>query len=147
MNAANDAETAIRALLKQWQEAFRDRNAAAVMAVYAPEDQLVAFDVVPPLALLGRAAYRKSYEDFFAMFTGPLHVELRDVRIVAGGDVAFLHCFDHIAGTLQSGEDFGIWLRVTCGLRRVGGQWRIMHDHVSVPTNFETGMAVLDAVP
>jgi ketosteroid isomerase-like protein len=117
------------------------------MAVYAPGDLVVAFDIVPPLAKVGSKAYRQNYEEFFGMFKGPLRVELRDVRIVAGDDVAFLHCFDRMSGTLQGGEEFDLWLRVTSGLRRIDGQWRIIHDHVSVPTNFETGTAALDLTP
>jgi ketosteroid isomerase-like protein len=117
------------------------------MSVYAPGEVVVAFDFVPPLAKVGRDAYRRNYEEFFAMFNGPLGVELREVRIVAAGDVAFLHCFDRMSGTLQSGEPFDLWLRVTSGLRKIDGKWRIIHDHVSVPIYLETGTAALDLSP
>lgn len=147
MHRANNAEEEIRNLLARWEEAFRAKDADAVMSVYADGDLVVAFDIVPPLAKVGNNAYRRNYEEFFEMFTGPLRVELRDVRIVAGDDVAFLHCFDRMSGTLQSGEDFDLWLRVTSGLKKIHGEWRIIHDHISVPANFETGAAVLDLTP
>jgi uncharacterized protein (TIGR02246 family) len=147
MHRNNDAEAEIRNLLTRWEAAFRAKDADAVMSVYAPGDVVVAFDIVPPLGKVGNEAYRQNYEEFFAMFKGPLRVELRDIRIVAGDDVAFLHCFDRMSGTLQGGEDFDLWLRVTSGLRRIDGEWRIIHDHVSVPTNFETGTSVLDLTP
>lgn len=140
-------EDQIRNLLTRWEEAFRAKDVEAVMSVYAPGDVVIAFDIVPPLAKIGRDAYRQNYEEFFAMFSGPLEVELREVRIVAAGEVAFLHCFDRMSGTLQSGEHFSLWLRVTSGLRKIDGEWRIIHDHVSVPTNFETGTAALDLSP
>lgn len=143
----NKPEDQIRNLLTRWEEAFRAKDAKAIMSVYAPGDVVVAFDIVPPLAKVGRDAYRQNYEDFFAMFSGPLKVELREVRIVAAGDVAFLHCFDRMSGTLQSGEHFDLWLRVTSGLRKIDGEWRIIHDHVSVPIHFETGTAALDLTP
>lgn len=142
----NTPEDQIRNLLARWEEAFRAKDVTAVMSVYAPRE-VVAFDIVPPLAKVGRDAYRQNYEEFFAMFSGPLTVELRDLRIVAAGDVAFLHCFDRMSGTLHSGEPFDLWLRVTSGLRKIDGEWRIIHDHVSVPTNFETGTAALDLSP
>lgn len=141
------AEDEIRRLLSRWEVAFRAKDTDAVMSVYAPGELLIAFDVVPPLARVGRDAYRRNYVEFFAMFRGPLGLELRDVRIVAAGDVAFLHCFDRMSGTLLSGERFDSWLRVTSGLRRIGGEWRIIHDHVSVPISFETGAAALDLSP
>lgn len=143
----NKPEDQIRQLLTQWEEAFRAKDAKAVMSVYAAGEVVVAFDIVPPLAKVGRDAYRQNYEDFFAMFSGPLEVELREVRIVAAGDVAFLHCFDRMSGTLHSGEQFDVWLRVTSGLRKIDGEWRIIHDHVSVPIDFETGTAALDLSP
>lgn len=143
----NKPEDEIRNLLTRWEEAFRAKDAKAVMSVYAPGEVVVAFDIVPPLAKVGRDAYRQNYEDFFAMFSGPLKVELREVRIVAAGDVAFLHCFDRMSGTLRSGEQFDLWLRVTSGLRKIDGEWRIIHDHVSVPIYFETGTAALDLSP
>lgn len=147
MHAASSAEDEIRRLLTRWEEAFRARDADAVMSLYARGDDVVAFDIVPPLAKVGSSAYQQNYEEFFGMFAGPLEVELRDVRIVAGDDVAFLHCFDRMSGTLHGGEQFDLWLRVTSGLRRIDGEWRIIHDHVSVPTDFETGAAVLDLAP
>lgn len=140
-------EDEIRTLLARWERAFREKDVEAVMSVYAPGQAVVAFDVVPPLAVVGRDAYRRNYEEFFAMFSGPLEIELRDLRIVASGDAAFLHCFDRMSGTLQGGERFDLWLRVTSGLRRIDGEWRIIHDHVSVPTRFETGSAALDLSP
>ncbi len=143
----NKPEDQIRNLLARWEEAFRAKDVEAVMSVYGPDEAVVAFDVVPPLARFGKEAYRRNYEEFFAMFSGPLEIELRDVRIVAAGEVAFLHCFDRMGGTLQSGERFELWLRVTSGLRKIGGEWRIIHDHVSVPIHFETGQAALNLSP
>lgn len=147
MHASGNADAEIRGLLERWKEAFREKNSDAVMAVYARGNQVVAFDVVPPLVLTGSGTYQKSYEEFFGMFDGPIRVELKDLRIVASGEVAFLHCLDHFEGTLRSGDAFSMWLRVTSGLQKIDGEWRIVHDHVSVPTNFETGMAVVDAEP
>jgi uncharacterized protein (TIGR02246 family) len=143
--SVRDAE--IRRLLERWEKAFRAKDLNAVMALYAPGEALVAFDVVPPLAKVGREAYRKNYEEFFSMYEGPLEVEIRDLRIVAGEDVAFIHCLERMSGTLKGGQKSELWLRVTSGLRRSHGQWRIVHDHVSVPADFETGKAALDLKP
>lgn len=140
-------EDQIRDLLTRWEEAFRAKDVKAVMSVYAPGAVVVAFDLVPPLAKVGRDAYAQNYEEFFAMFSGPLEVEIRELRIAAAVDVAFLHCFDRMSGTLHSGEHFELWLRVTSGLRKIDGEWRIIHDHVSVPVYFENGTAALDLSP
>lgn len=147
MQSLQASETEIRNLLTRWEQAFRAKDVDGVMSAYAPGEVLVAFDIVPPLAKRGSDAYRRNYEEFFEMFSGPLEVELRDLRIIASEDVAFLHCFDRMSGTLVDGQRFDLWLRVTSGLQKINGEWRIVHDHVSVPTYFETGMAALDQAP
>lgn len=62
----NPPQDQIRHLLMQWGKAFRAKDVDAIMSVYAPGEVVVAFDVVPPLAKVGRDAYRQNYEEFFA---------------------------------------------------------------------------------
>jgi ketosteroid isomerase-like protein len=69
------------------------------------------------------------------------------MRIVAGGDVAFIHALERLSGTLKNGQKSEVWVRATSGLQKIDGKWLIVHDHVSVPTDFETGKAVLDLKP
>jgi uncharacterized protein (TIGR02246 family) len=142
-----DGEAEIRALLDRWADAFRRKDVDAVMAVYARGDEVVAYDLVPPLAYGGSEAYRRDYADFFAEFKGPMQVEFRDLRIVAGDDVAFAHGLERMAGTLTDGTSFETWLRVTQGYRRVNGRWLAVHDHVSVPAEPKTQKARFDLKP
>ena len=65
---AISSETQVRQLLMGWEKAFRAKDVDAVMRVYASGAAVVAYDVVPPLARIGRDAYRKNYEEFFAMY-------------------------------------------------------------------------------
>lgn len=145
--AATKNEAAIRDLYEGWAKAFRAKDIDGIMAVYAPGDAVVAYDIVPPLQYVGKDAYRKDYQDFLAMYDGPIGVELRDLRIVAGNDVAFLNALERISGTLKGGQKSDIWLRATSGLRKINGKWLIMHDHISVPADFNTGKALLELKP
>ena len=145
--APKASEAAIRRVLNRWEKAFRAKDLDAVMRVYGSASSVVAFDIAPPLQILGHANYRKSYETFFAMYEGPLDVEVRDVQITASGDVAFVHALERVGGTLKGGQKSDLWIRVTSGLRRINGEWLIVHDHVSVPADFETGKALLDLKP
>ena len=36
-------------------------------------------------------------------------------------------------GTKKDGEKVDLWMRCTAGLRRLGGAWKITHQHTSVP--------------
>ena len=141
------SEAEVRQLIGRWEAAFRAKDLDGVMSIYAPGTGLVAFDVVPPLQRVGYVAYRNNYKVFFAQYDGPLVVEMRNLQITAGDDVAFIHCLERMSGTLKSGEKSEVWLRVTSGLRKIHGMWRIVHDHVSAPVDFETGKAVLDLTP
>lgn len=140
-------EGEVRQLLDRWGKAFRTKDIDGVMAVYATGTALIAFDVIPPLERVGSKSYRKNYEDFFATYEGPLDYEIRDLRIVTGKDVAFIHCLERVSGTLKGGQKSDLWLRVTSGLQKMNGRWFIIHDHVSVPMDFETGKALLDLKP
>jgi uncharacterized protein (TIGR02246 family) len=142
---ANEAE--IRQVIERWARAFRARDLDGIMAVYAPGDALIGYDLAPPLQYRGNAAYRKDYADFLAQYNGPIDFESRDVRIVAGDDVAFYHALERMSGTLKSGEKSDMWVRATSCLKKIHGRWLIVHDHLSVPANFETGKAAIDLKP
>lgn len=117
------------------------------MALYAPGNQLIAYDIVPPLEYRGADAYRGDYAAFFAEFAGPLQIEMRSVRIYVGKDVAFSHGLERMSGTLKSGSSFDAWVRFTEGYRRTNGRWYAIHDHISVPADPESGNAHFDLQP
>lgn len=137
----------IAALFNHWADAFQKKDVDGVMAIYAAGDTLVAYDIVPPLQFKGAAAYRKDYQDFFAQFKGPLHVEVPDMHVDVGGNVAFAFGVERLTGTLTDGTPVDMWLRYTEGLRRIDGQWRVVHEHISDPVDLATGKAVLDLKP
>jgi uncharacterized protein (TIGR02246 family) len=144
---AKNNEAAIRELYDRWASAFRARDIDGIMSVYTPGDAVVAYDIVPPLQYVGKEAYRKDYEVFLAQYDGPIDIEYRDLRIVASGNVAFLHALERISGTMKNGQKSDIWVRATSGLRKIKGKWLIVHDHISVPVDLNTGKAVLDLKP
>jgi len=102
---------------------------------------------MPPLQYKGKDAYRKDYLDFIGQYDGPIQVEYRDMRVLSGGDVAFVHALERFTGKLKNGQQSDLRLRYTGGLRKVNGTWLIVHDHVSVPADFESGKAALDLKP
>ena len=89
--AAHANETAVRQVYARWAEAFTAHNLDAIMSLYGPQDQVVAYDWIPPLQRRGLASYRESYRQLLDQYNGPIAVEFRDLRVVAGSDVAFIH--------------------------------------------------------
>jgi len=141
----NEAE--IRDVYDQWAKVFRAHDLDGIMALYAPGDAVIAYDLIPPLQYVGRESYRKDYKAFLDEFDGPIEIQYRDLHIVAGTDVAFLHALERMSGKLKDGNKFDVWCRATSGLRKIDGKWLIVHDHISVPADFDTGKALIDLKP
>jgi uncharacterized protein (TIGR02246 family) len=130
-NERSNSEAEIRQLIDRWVQAVRAKDVDAAMASYAPD--ALAFDLAPPLQYRGAAANRRSLEDWFPTFRGPVGYEIRDLTITAGDEVAFSHSLNRLSGARTDGTETDVWVRATVGFRKIGGRWTITHEHVSVP--------------
>ena len=145
--AAGDAAGAqeIHGWLDRWTKAVSAKDVDRVMELYT--DDVVAYDVVPPLEYVGKAAYRADYQQFFSQYDSDLHVETRDLHVGASGEFGYASGLQMISGTLKHGQKSGMWVRFTSLYRKVNGKWLDFHDHVSVPVEIESGKALLDLKP
>jgi len=137
--AANNDEAKIRALEAQFAEAVNFKDADAVMKYYVPGDSLLVFDAIPPRQYVGAQAYRKDWQDLFAMFKGPLKFEISDVAVSTDRTLAYGHSIQHLTGTDANDHPIDVTVRVTDVYRKVKGQWLIEHEHVSMPVDLATG--------
>ena len=140
-------ENAIRELIMAQVGAFRRKDAAAAVAVLA--DDVVAFEMIPPLVMPPEAARsEQAMMGWFAGWEGPVNIEIRDLAIHVGGDVAFSHSLNRLSGIRLGGGRTDIWMRSTLGFRRSADGWRIVHGHTSVPFDPADGFrARLDLKP
>jgi ketosteroid isomerase-like protein len=122
-----DTGSQIRELVENWARAVRDADMDGVLAHHA--DNIVMFDVPPPLQLKGIDAYRKAWELFFSM-QGKGAFDLGELEIAAGDNVAFCHSIVTCGSKDKEGQ-FKVCL--TIGLRKISGNWMITHEHHSVP--------------
>ena len=143
--ADNNAAQEIRGWIDKWRKAVSAKDVDRVMELYT--DDVVAYDVVPPLQYVGKAAYRADYQQFFSQFESDLHVETRDLHVGANGELAYATGLQMISGTLKHGGKSGAWVRFTSLYRKVDGKWLDFHDHVSVPADIESGKAMLELKP
>jgi ketosteroid isomerase-like protein len=145
--AAPDDEVAIRALEERLAAAVNAGDVNAIMKNYVPDQSLVVFDVVPPRQYLGAEAYRKDWVDFLAIFKGPPKYDITDLAIVAEGNLGFSHSIQRVQGTDTKGQPLDLTVRVTDGYRKIGGNWLIVLEHVSVPVDLTTGKPDLSSKP
>ena len=119
----------IRQILKDHTRAIHDKNADA--AAKDEADDFVSFDLAPPL--MHRGADAEGTKAWFATWKTPIGWEYSDVAVAASGDVAFAVSLVHITGTKVDGEVIDLWCRCTHCLRKLGGAWKIVNAHTSVP--------------
>ena len=126
------AEEKIRQMIDEWISAVKERDVDRLMTLYAPD--VVVYDVPPPLQQKGADAHRQNFEKWFAAMPGRTTSAIRDLRIVAGETVAFAHCLNHISNAPPDGKPpVDHWVRVTVCLEKAGGEWKVTHEHLSMP--------------
>lgn len=136
MSASTDRttdEAAIRQLVEDWARAVRAKDLEGILAHHSPK--MLMFDVPPPLESKGIDAYRKSWDLFFAWSDDPVVFDFNEMDITAGNDVAYVAALMRCAGTEANGERIQLEFRLTIGLRKIGGQWTVMHEHHSIPAS------------
>jgi ketosteroid isomerase-like protein len=145
--AALDDEAAIRALEDRFAAAFNAGDIDAMMKNYIPGKSLVVFDVVLPRQHLGADAYRMAWKGFFSHFTGRPKITIADLSVTVEGNLGFSHSIQHVIGTDTQGHSVDRTVRVTDGYRKIGGNWLIVLEHVSVPVDVTTGKPDLTSKP
>lgn len=145
--SSSSDEAAIKSLEQDYVAAFRAKDVSKIMSFYAPGDQVLVFDLSTPRQYSGHDAYTKDWEDFIKMFDGPITVEMSDLDVTAGHDVAFGHNIQHVSGKMANGTPMDMTVRVTDGYQKINGKWLIVHEHVSVPIDMTTGKPDLQSKP
>lgn len=127
----------IEALERNFEVAFNAKNVDRVMSNYA-RDGLFVFDVSPPREHVGCADYKKDWEDLFGIYSGPVTNKISELSITVVGSVAYGHSIQDGHFTLKDGTATELVVRVTDVYRKIGGKWKIVLEHVSVPVDLGT---------
>jgi uncharacterized protein (TIGR02246 family) len=130
---AGTVEAEIEALIEAWADAVRRHDLPAILAHH--DDDIIMFDVPPPPQSRGMAEYEKTWDLFFAYHQPGQAFDVEELQVFASDTVAFAVAMMRCGSTTVSGLDVrgGLQFRLTIGLRKVDGAWRIQHEHHSVP--------------
>jgi uncharacterized protein (TIGR02246 family) len=127
-----DDEAAVRDLVHRWARAVHAGDLAGVLADRT--EDVVLFDVPPPEdGVRGLDAYRDTWPEFFAWQRSGASFEVVELSVTAGADVAWAYALLRCGTAAELAEHPGRRLRLTLGLRREGGRWRVAHEHHSFP--------------
>jgi ketosteroid isomerase-like protein len=134
MPQQTDADEArIKSLLEAWADAVRRHDYPAILAHHAPD--MVMFDVPPPLQCKGIEAYKQTWDLMFRHHKPGAGFDIRELAVTAGADVAFAVAIMWCGpdSSCNPADKDGFLFRLTMGLRKLDGDWRIAHEHHSVP--------------
>jgi len=129
-STSNDVQL-IRTLIDRWAEAVRKEDFTAIRADHDPD--ILMFDVPPPFLSRGIDAYMATWDLFFSCVKKPLTFDFEDVEITAGHEVAFATAKGNCVNTDRDGKREPLEFRLTMGLKKIDGKWRVMHEHHSLP--------------
>jgi ketosteroid isomerase-like protein len=142
---AAEAEAEIRAIMDARLAAVRAKDAAALVANHVSD--IVCYDLIEPLQYRGVERVRRRAQEWFDGYDGPMGYEIVGLQVVAAFDVAFSYGLHHVTGTAKDGRKIDMHWRSTQVFQRLDGNWKIMHEHGSVPFDMETGKALLALKP
>ncbi len=134
LTAGHSADVAaVHALIERWAEAVRNHDYATILADHDPE--IVMFDVPPPIRSRGIDEYRRTWDLFFQGHQPSNAFDVLDAYdVVAGYDVAFAVAMMRCEGAHDKGKpSYSLDFRLTVGLRKIDGRWRVVHEHHSIP--------------
>ncbi len=127
----NTDETAVRQLLEAWTRATREGRQDSVLKHHS--DNVLIYDVLPPLKYESAAAYRASWGEWQPDTQGDTQFELQDLQVAASQEVAFAHGILQCGGTFPDGTSFRDTVRATFCLRKIDSSWKVFHQHISKP--------------
>lgn len=131
-------EQEILTLLREQEAAVGRGDAAGAIAALA--DDVVCYDLPPPLEYRGDAARdEEGLDRWFATWEDGVAVELADPVVLVERDLAVVFGLTRMRGKKKDGGAGPVdaWNRRTVVLRRREGRWRIVHEHQSYPMRMD----------
>lgn len=142
-----NAQAEVDALYKQWLAAVAKKDVNAIMACYT--DDVVAFDAIMALQFKGKQAYGEHWRqcmEYCPAGDKEMIFEIHHLAVQAQADTAFTHAL--VRCGFKEGEKVDAsWMRMSSGLIRQGGQWKIAHEHFSAPFEMPSGKAMFYLSP
>jgi uncharacterized protein (TIGR02246 family) len=126
-------------VLEAYRDAVHAKDVEAFVAIFA--DDVRVFDMWDTWSHDGIGSWREMAEGWFGSLGDELvRVEFDDVQTAVGGDVAVVSAFVTFAGLSAQGEQLrSLNNRLTWGLRKTDGTWKVTHEHTSAPVEMATG--------
>lgn len=123
----------IKQLIASCDDSLSKKDIATLLKDY--DDGIVLFDVGTQLT--GKEDFRKIWEECFPYFGSTIGTERKEMEIHVCDDMAVVHGYSRLSGMDSTSDMARSWLRTTVCYKKVDGQWKVFHEHISLPVNCE----------
>lgn len=129
----------VSALLEEYRDAVHAKDVDRFVAIFS--DDVRVFDMWGAWSHDGIESWREMAEGWFGSLGDELvRVEFDDVQATVGEDAAVVSAFVTFAGLSADGDELrSMNNRLTWGLRKIDGAWKVVHEHTSAPVEMATG--------
>jgi ketosteroid isomerase-like protein len=135
---ADDDEQAITSVEHKLADAT---NAEDALKYYDSGDDVTVFDMSgPPREYTGQKAIRADFEKGFAGLKD-LKVNFVELKVETDGKLGYARSVQHFTAKTTDGKPVDMTFRQTDILKKENGEWKIIHQHISVPVDMKTGKA------
>ena len=122
-------------VLDAYIAAVRTKDIGAFLSIYA--DDVCVFDAWGTWSIRGADSWRRMVSEWFlSLGTDEVVVSVADVQATAVRGLAIGHAIVTYAAISSDGVSLrSIDNRLTVAVRKVGRDWKIFHEHTSMPMN------------
>ncbi|MQA80426.1 MAG: SgcJ/EcaC family oxidoreductase [Streptosporangiales bacterium] len=142
---SGSAEDEVRSLHQRWSDATAAKDLDGLMEPIA--EDIVSYEHEAPLQYVGRDAVREVCERGLDVSSGRVDMEVPDLKVLVADDLAVAWGLNHVRAETANGETAESWSRGTRVFERRDGAWVMVHQHLSVPYDPDTGDVRADLVP
>lgn len=126
-------------LISQWDESVANCELNSLVKDYA--ENVTIFDI--GTQLVGSDKYKDLWKSCFSYFGESPKVSRRKVKLYADSHLAFMHFYSKVSGSDITNPDKQPWCRTTVCFQKLSGGWSVVHEHISMPIDFEKGVPAL----
>lgn len=133
----------IESLIDTYKNAVFQKDLPAFLAIF--DEQVRVFDMWEQWTYEGLDAWREMVKGWFSSLGTDMDaIGFDDIQIQAAGEIALVSAIVRFTAVSESGEELRyLENRLTWGLRKTDGVWKIVHQHTSGPIDFKTMKVVL----
>ncbi|MFJ9582337.1 YybH family protein [Streptomyces acidicola] len=135
----------MRAVHQHWFERTAAKDLDGLMAHIA--EDIVSYEHDAPLQYIGRDQVREVCRAGADSAPGGVTWDVPEMKVLIRDDLAVVWGLNHMTGEMDDGTTGSTWSRGTRVLQRRGGEWQMIHQHVSYPYDPETGETKTDLRP